>query len=143
VTDNGMLCFDQGLSEANARGKRDCQKLPHYDLVPPYTLFPFWMDLYIAQGKPHGIFFEISGAEGTRTLTVEWLVTTPHKELEHNYHFTVQLEESKPNIVIFKYYDTLDNGETCTIGVQGKGESSKHSHPLKRNLFLFSNLSKV
>lgn len=117
VTDNGMICFDQTIE--SPVGKKDARELPHYDLVPPYTIFPFWTDLMIAKGEPHGIFFEVAGERGSRTVTVEWYVT--HYEHKANYyHFTVQLEEARPNIVTFKYYDAVDKGETCTIGVQGK-----------------------
>lgn len=123
VTDNGMICFDQDIQKP--RDKRHGLPLPHYNGVPPYTLFPFWTDLMIADGEPHGMFYEISGSEGTRTLMVEWYVTH-YEHLSNYYHFTVQLEEAKPNIVTFQYYDAVDEGENCTIGVQGK--DCKHSN---------------
>lgn len=111
-----MLCFDQDIKDPVH--KREGQKLPYYDGVPKYTLFPFWTDLKLTKGKPHGIFYEIAGAVGARSLTVEWYVTRFKRE-EQYFQFTVLLEEAKPNVVTFKYYDAQDNGKVCTIGVQG------------------------
>jgi hypothetical protein len=125
VTDNGVLCFDEGIKDP--RGKREGQKLPHYDGVPPYSLFPFWTDLMLAKGKPHGIFYEIEGATGARTVTFEWYVTRYNHE-EQYFQFTVLLEEAKPNIVTFRYYDALDKGKECTIGVQGPSSCMMFSH---------------
>lgn len=115
VTENGMLCLDQ---DTNSRERRTGQNLPYRDQIPPYTMFPFWTDLMIDLGKPHGVFYEVVGDSGSRSLTVEWYVTR-YGALDQYFHFNLLLEEARPNVVTFKYYEALDKGATCTIGVQG------------------------
>lgn len=113
VTDNGMLCLDEAT---NALESGTGKELPSREGIPPYTMFPFWTDLMIAQDKPHGIYYEIVGNDGARTLTIEWYVTRYGAE-EQYFHFNLLLEEARLNVVTFKYYEALDKGATCTIGV--------------------------
>ncbi|KAF4634236.1 hypothetical protein G7Y89_g3875 [Cudoniella acicularis] len=124
VTDNGMLCLDKGTDAVN---HRIGQVLPSRDGIPPYSLFPFWTDLMICEGKPHGIYYEIVGETGARTLTVEWYVTRYGQEDQY-FHFNLLLEEARPNVVTFKYYDAVDKGAQCTIGVQGPTEFKLFSY---------------
>jgi hypothetical protein len=77
VSDNGMVCLDQGT---DASAKRLGQQLPHRENIPPYSLFPYWTDLLIAQGKPHGIFWEATGTSPNRSLAIEWYVTRYNQE---------------------------------------------------------------
>ncbi|KAI9150812.1 hypothetical protein HJFPF1_10589 [Paramyrothecium foliicola] len=115
ITDNGMLCLD---NNTNARAKRTGQPLPYHDGIPDYSIFPFWTDLLIVDGKPHGVYYEVTGQAPNRVLVVEWYVTRYSQEDQY-FHFNVKLEEAKPGVVEFKYYDAVDKGAQCTIGVQG------------------------
>jgi hypothetical protein len=122
VTDNGMMCLD---THTDARTHRFGMALPAHQGVPPYSVFPYWTDLMISAGKPHGIYYEIDGPAGKRQLTVEWYVTR-YKHEEQYFHFTVELSEAHPDVVTFKYYDVGDKTHESTVGVQGpKGKSLK------------------
>jgi hypothetical protein len=35
------------------------------------------------------------------------------------FHFNLRIDEAHPNIVTYQYYDAVDKGAECTIGVQG------------------------
>jgi hypothetical protein len=121
VSDNGMLCLDENT---NAVKTRDGKPLPSRRNIPPYSMFPFWTDLMLSKGKPHGIYYEITGEAPNRSLTVEWYVTRFQQESQ-NFHFNLLLEEARPNIVTCKYYDAVDKGARCTIGVQGPNGRSQ------------------
>ncbi|GIJ91965.1 hypothetical protein Asppvi_010940 [Aspergillus pseudoviridinutans] len=116
VTDNGILSLDSGGGTNSEQ--RNGQILPFYDQIPAYSMFPFWTDLKICEGKPHGIYYEIIGEPGSRSLTVEWYVTRWSKEDQY-FHFNLRIDEAHPNIVTYQYYDAVDKGAECTIGVQG------------------------
>ncbi|KAI1125335.1 hypothetical protein F5Y10DRAFT_284396 [Nemania abortiva] len=115
VSDNGMLCLDKGT---DAYTNRTGKSLPSRENIPPYSMFPFWTDLMISQGKPHGIYYEVVGEAPNRSLTVEWYVTRYGQEDQY-FHFNLLLEEARPGVVTYKYYDAVDKGAQCTIGVQG------------------------
>ncbi|RHZ59283.1 hypothetical protein CDV55_100613 [Aspergillus turcosus] len=116
VTDNGILSLDS--AGGTAKEQRTGQVLPFYDQIPAYSMFPYWTDLKICEGKPHGIYYEIVGQPGSRSLTVEWYVTRWSKEDQY-FHFNLRIDEAHPNIVTYQYYDAVDKGAECTIGVQG------------------------
>jgi len=128
VSDNGILSLDEGLDHDSARQRKDGQPLPFHppppNGFPPYSLFPFWADLMILQDKSHGIFYDIVGEIGARSLTVEWNVTSYDKQDQY-FHFGLSLEEIRPNVVTFKYYDMAGISTKCTIGVQGRGLNSE------------------
>jgi hypothetical protein len=120
-----MVCLDQGT---DASAKRLGQQLPHRENIPPYSLFPYWTDLLIAQGKPHGIFWEATGTSPNRSLAIEWYVTRYNQEDQY-FQFKLLVKEAEPNVVTFEYYNVRDNGVMGTIGVQGpSGEWSSLSH---------------
>ncbi|KAF7175431.1 hypothetical protein CNMCM7691_008532 [Aspergillus felis] len=116
VTDNGILSLDSAGGTNSEQ--RNGQVLPFYDQIPAYSMFPFWTDLKICEGKPHGIYYEIVGETGSRSFTVEWYVTRWSKEDQY-FHFNLRIDEAHPNIVTYQYYDAVDKGAECTIGVQG------------------------
>ncbi len=69
------------------------------------------------------MYYEETGSKPNRKLEVEWYVSRYHSP-EQYYHFSVVIEESKPNLATFKYFEALDKGRKCTIGIQGpKSES--------------------
>lgn len=115
ITDNGMICLDRGT---DARGRRLGEPLPYRDQIPDYSIFPYWTDLLIVAGKPHGVYYEFTGEAPNRALVVEWYVTRYSQEDQY-FHFNVRFEEANPGVIEFKYYDAVDKGAECTIGVQG------------------------
>lgn len=72
----------------------------------------------IKKGKPHGIYYEIEGTSPNRTMTIEWYVTR-YDQQDMYFHFLVILEEARPSVVTFKYFDVNDKGVLGTVGVQG------------------------
>ena len=102
----------------DARQNRNGQPLPYRMNVPAYCIFPFWTDLLIVEGKPHGIYYEIRGQAPQRTLIVEWYVTRYGQEDQY-FHFYVKIKEAEPGVVEFKYFNAADEGRQSTIGVQG------------------------
>ncbi|KEY71206.1 hypothetical protein S7711_02317 [Stachybotrys chartarum IBT 7711] len=124
ITDNGMICLDRGT---DARGRRLGERLPYRDQIPDYSIFPYWTDLLIVAGKPHGVYYEFTGEAPNRVLVVEWYVTRYSQEDQY-FHFNVRFEEAKPGIIEFKYYDAVDKGAECTIGVQGPSAFLQFSH---------------
>lgn len=86
--------------------------------LPTYALLPFWADLYIYKDTPQGIYYEAAGEAPGRTLTVEWYVSR-YQNRDQYYHFNMTLEEARPNIVTYRYYEALDQGGACMIGAVG------------------------
>ncbi|CBF86732.1 hypothetical protein AN2383.2 [Aspergillus nidulans FGSC A4] len=117
VVDNGMICLDEAPT-ASPASVRTGQQLPFRDGLAPYSLFPLWKDLKIVQGKPHGIYYDIEGNAPNRTLTIEFYVTRYNMEDQY-FHFLMILEEARPNIATFRYFDVQDEGAEGTVGVQG------------------------
>lgn len=110
-----MICLD---NNTDAGAKRTGQRLPYRDGIPDYSILPFWTDLLIVEGKPHGVYYEVTGQAPNRVVVIEWYVTRYSQESQY-FHFNVKLEEAKPGIVEVKYYEAVDKGSQCSIGVQG------------------------
>ena len=68
--------------------------------------FPFWDDLLIAKGLPQGIFYQVEGATGNRSVTFEWY-TTKYNNTINYAHFLVTFYEALPSWVTFEYVNTL------------------------------------
>lgn len=111
VSVNGLLSLDSGS------GSYTNSKLPSSG-VPSYTVMGLWGDLYIYQGTPQGLYYEVSGEIGSRTLIFEWYTSHYHQPNEY-YHFTMEFVEANPGLILLKYYDVRDKGAQSTIGVQG------------------------
>lgn len=124
VSDNGILSLDSGTS---ARSTIRWKPLPFRENIPPYSMFPFWADLMISKGKAHGVYYEVAGEAPNRSLTVEWYVTRYGQEKQY-FHFDLSLEEARPSVVTFRYYDAKDEGAQCTVGVQGPDACLMFSH---------------
>ncbi|KAI5463870.1 hypothetical protein BGZ63DRAFT_382475 [Mariannaea sp. PMI_226] len=128
VNINGTLTLDVGDASYGY------QPLPFRNgSLPQYTLLPFWCDLYIYKDTPQGIYYEISGQAPTRTLCVEWYVSR-YRDPNQYYHFNVTLEEARPNIAVYKYFEALDKGGACTIGAQGPDSAQMWSHNQQKAL---------
>ncbi|KAH6960288.1 hypothetical protein DER45DRAFT_627383 [Fusarium avenaceum] len=122
VSINGLLSLDTGDRSYTYK------PLPARDVsLPAYTLLPFWCDLYIYKGTPQGIYYEITGQAPSRSLCVEWYVSRYGDSTQY-YHFLVILEEARPNIVTYKYFEALDKGAQCTIGAQGPNGAQQWSY---------------
>ncbi|KAL4784473.1 hypothetical protein BJX76DRAFT_347822 [Aspergillus varians] len=126
INDNGMICLDQAPTQS-IQSVRTGQPLPYHNGLAPYSIFPLWTDLKIAKGQPHGIYWDVEGTAPNRKLIIEYYVTRYHMESQY-FHFLVILEESRPNVVSFKYYDVQDRGQEGTVGVQGPDEHKQFSH---------------
>jgi len=68
-----------------------------------------------------------------RKLEVEWYLSRYNGPKQY-YHFSLVVEEGKPNIAIFKYFKALDKGGKCTIGVQGPKSKCSCSMHARGNL---------
>lgn len=111
MTVNGVLSLDSG-SHSFSR-----TSLPTSNL-PPYSVLGLWSDLYIYQGTPQGIYYEVTGEVGARTIVFEWYCSQFHQPTQY-YHFTMAFYEGRPGAVTTKYYDVLDKGSQAVVGVQG------------------------
>jgi hypothetical protein len=116
ISTNGLFTLDR------ASDKYAYQKFPYRGWItqplPDHVLAPFWADLYIYKGTPQGIYYEETGKAPNRKLEVEWYVSR-YSNAKQYYHFTLTVEEAKPNMATFKYFEALDKGGKCTIGIQG------------------------
>ncbi|KAI1073247.1 hypothetical protein LB507_010774 [Fusarium sp. FIESC RH6] len=122
VSINGLLSLDSGDPTYTH------QPLPsHSGSLPAYTLLPFWCDLFIYKDTPQGIYYEITGQAPSRSLRVEWYVSR-YGDKDQYYHFLVILEEARPNIVTYNYFEALDKGVACTIGAQGPNSAQQWSY---------------
>ncbi|KAL5044608.1 hypothetical protein BDW71DRAFT_185855 [Aspergillus fruticulosus] len=126
VVDNGMICLDQPPT-ASPASVRTGQQLPFRDGLAPYSLFPLWKDLKITRGKPHGIYYDVEGDAPNRTLTIEFYVTRYNMEDQY-FHFLVIVEEARPNVATFRYFDVQDEGAEGTVGVQGPQNYKQFSY---------------
>ncbi|KAK7429057.1 hypothetical protein QQZ08_004464 [Neonectria magnoliae] len=121
VSINGVFSLDRGDSSYNYGPLPDRSKG-----LPDYVLLPFWCDLYIYKGTPQGIYYEAAGEAPSRTLCVEWYVSR-YRDKDQYYHFNLLLEEARPNVVTYKFYEALDKGASCTIGAQGPNSAQMFS----------------
>src|ERR1700735_5412936 len=116
VAVNGILSFDTGTSVYQNAA------IPT-SLVPSYSVMGLWGDLFIYQGTPQGLYYEVSGETGARTLIFEWYTSRYHNSAEY-YHFTMEFFEASPGVIVLKYHDARDQGVLSSIGVQGGSSTS-------------------
>lgn len=119
ISSNGLLTLNEASKNYNYE-KLPCRGdvLSLWSPLPAYVLAPFWADLFIYKGTPQGMYYEETGVAPARKLEVEWYVSR-YNSPDDYYHFSLLLDEAKPNIVVFKYFEALDKGGKCTVGVQG------------------------
>ncbi|KAF3939223.1 hypothetical protein ABW19_dt0209688 [Dactylella cylindrospora] len=84
--------------------------------LPDIAILPFWSDLVVNAGTKQGVFYEITGSPGSRTVTLEFLASA-YLSTTTDYHFTVAFSEAAPNKVTFKYYQIADSAYG-TVAVQ-------------------------
>ncbi|KAH8706196.1 hypothetical protein BGZ61DRAFT_516912 [Ilyonectria robusta] len=122
VSINGVFSLDRG----DAIFRYEALPCRNRNL-PEYSLFPFWCDLFIYKGTPQGIYYEAAGEAPSRTFCVEWYVSR-YQDKDQYYHFNMLLEEARPNVVTYKFYEALDRGGACTIGAQGPDSAQMFSY---------------
>ncbi|THX02348.1 hypothetical protein D6D13_08403 [Aureobasidium pullulans] len=112
ISTNGVLGFGITSSYQPAA-------LPQYTALSPtgYAVIPFWADLYIAQGTSQGIYYQVDGTAGSRTMTFEYYATYYNKTANY-YHFQILFYENNPNSFTFKYLNVTDNGVNAVVGYQ-------------------------
>ncbi|KAL1592692.1 hypothetical protein SLS60_011108 [Paraconiothyrium brasiliense] len=116
----------------------------------------YWADLYVTQGTTQGIYYQIDGDEGSRTLSIEYFMSfygasvcafsslvpfmkfiyTNEIFLQSAYtHFMVTLFEEEVGRVVFSYFQTTStkastNSAYGTIGVQrpATGQYNQYSY---------------
>lgn len=119
LTDNSVL-FWPGSSN---NGGYD---YTNYQL--PYTttsfgdaaLFGLWDDLYVYYGTNQGIYYDVTGAVGSRTVLFEFYTSAYGRSNEY-YHFTITMYENNPGVAVYKYYDVYSSGYSATVGAQKRG----------------------
>lgn len=97
--------------------------------IPDITLLGFWDDLYIYAGTQQGIYYQIEGAVGNRSLLFEFYTSAYQRPTEY-FHFTMGFFEARPGVAVYKYYDISFNGNSSTVGAQKRsGELYSLSKP--------------
>ncbi|KAF2152324.1 hypothetical protein K461DRAFT_313051 [Myriangium duriaei CBS 260.36] len=96
--------------------------------MPTVAFAPFWEDLYIYQGTPQGLYYQISGTAPTRSVSFEYYTS----EFNHStsyYHFVATFQENNPGAAIFDYYQVSDAGAHAVVGVQNNatGQVAQYS----------------
>ena len=87
------------------------------NLLPDVAICGFWDDLIIYQGTDQGIFYQIFGTAGTRSVTFEFNLSSYDDE-DDVYHFTVTFYEDQPGVSRVNFIQISLDGETGTVGVQ-------------------------
>lgn len=99
-----------------------------------WAFLPYWLDLFIYEGTPQGLYYEVSGTAPERTLTFEWYTAT-FENSDTYYHFTASFDEAAPSLVRYAYYDlsyVLPETDTAlgTVGLQmsSQNEYAQYSY---------------
>ncbi|KAJ9629704.1 hypothetical protein H2203_002085 [Taxawa tesnikishii (nom. ined.)] len=93
--------------------------------LPDITFAPLWDDLKLWSGEDskQGIFYDISGDIGSRTVTFEYYIGT-YNDATDISHFTMTFYEDRQGVVDYKYYEVNGNGDSVTVGAQQSGEKA-------------------
>jgi hypothetical protein len=80
------------------------QPLPNNAIGDP-SWVAYWADLFITQGTPQGIYYQIDGDEGHRTLSIEYFMSffgAPVRNSKHTDFFIVLTASS---VGLYPFYD--------------------------------------
>ena len=91
--------------------------------MPYYAAMALWDDLYMYDGTPQGLYYQVDGPVGSRTVTFEWY-TSFFQQPSRYYHLSAQFSEATPGTVLYRYYQVADSGLGATVGIQGKTSKS-------------------
>lgn len=75
------------------------------DSMPDVSVAPFWADLEIGATFANGIFYQTDGANGSRTLSIEWVVYDTFGDGSDDtlYDFIATFFEATPDSVQYSY----------------------------------------
>jgi hypothetical protein len=108
------LIFSQHvtLNQSNSLYPGYGELLPSGSLSP-YSILPFWKDLYLIPGRGQGIWYSVNNNQ----LGIEW-ITTRYNNLSKYFHFKLVYDYSTPNIYTYYYYQMDIDPGNDVIGVQ-------------------------
>ena len=89
--------------------------LPTEELTPG-TACVWWEYLQVAIGSGDGIYYQLDGAVGSRSLSVEYLLSDVSGA---PYQVIAVIHEQTPGNIQYFYFSEGDGGVNATIGVQG------------------------
>ncbi|RGP58963.1 peptidase s8 and s53 subtilisin kexin sedolisin [Fusarium sporotrichioides] len=112
VSVNGVLSVPD---EDGAPGAPENEALKSSTL-PPWSLLPYWDDLYLDRSQGHTIVYEVFEGIYGRQATFEWVVGKRNED--GTFHFEAILYEDYPDDMEFRYYTTPDSGGSATVGYQ-------------------------
>jgi hypothetical protein len=97
-------------------------------ILPDTTIAAYWDDLWIYQGTPQGVYYEVDGSTPDRSISFEWY-TSHIGDRSQYYHFVMTFQEANPGVPVFTYYDVSDRGTSATVGMQSRqaGNSAQYS----------------
>ncbi|KAJ6258625.1 hypothetical protein Dda_6672 [Drechslerella dactyloides] len=97
------------------------------DILPAAAICPLWSDLLIESGEQQGIVYGVSGNYPSRTLTIEWLVSSwATDEDEPRNHFILSFLESDESVVLVRYFSVSARAASGgTVGLQSLDDGGK------------------
>jgi PKD repeat protein len=116
ITNNGILCFSGGASQAH--------NAPIGSSVIDNFVLPYWDDLVTWGASPTGIFYETLGTTPDQMFVVEWQNNEHYHNSPSGITFEAILYEGS-NEIKFQYQDVTfddginDYGASATVGVEG------------------------
>ncbi|RDW58609.1 hypothetical protein BP6252_13085 [Coleophoma cylindrospora] len=130
---NGRLCIgDDSGAYANAA-------LPDTGL-PNTCVLGYYDDLYIYQGTQQGIYYEVTGAIGSRKLVFEYYVSHYQQPYQY-YHFTMSFYEATPGVTDVVYYSVSDFGASATVGAQRLDTNQNMQYEFNTNGTIYPGLT--
>jgi hypothetical protein len=96
--------------------------------LPDTAIAAYWDDLFIYQGTPQGVYYEVDGSAPDRSISFEWY-TSHYQDPSQYYHVVMTFQEAQPDVPVFTYYDVSDRGSSATVGMQSRqaGNSAQYS----------------
>ena len=89
--------------------------------ITPGTACVWWEYLQVAIGSEDGIYYQLDGAVGSRSLSVEYLLSDVRGA---PYQVIAVIQEQNPGKIDYFYFSEGDGGVNATIGVQGLGANN-------------------
>ncbi|KAK0644898.1 hypothetical protein DIS24_g8457 [Lasiodiplodia hormozganensis] len=124
LTDNSVLFWPSSDSSQNIGWEYTNQPLPYStSSFGSAALFGLWDDLYVYYGTNQGIYYDVTGAVGSRTVLFEFYTSAFSRSNEY-YHFTITMTENNPGVAVYRYYDVYQSGYSATVGAQKRGGQS-------------------
>lgn len=132
VSINGWVALETSLNGVFVNTPLPATSLPDTAFVV------YWYDLYIYQGTPQGLYYEVSGDVGNRSVSIEWYTSLYQNRVGYT-HFSTFLPfppsrcgdvwlrsnavatffESVPGKAVYTYYQTTTERSTTNGQVYG------------------------